>query len=120
MLTTRPRTLVTAAREGTLTLPFGNYRCRADRSLTQYWSGQINHCTVPGCYSVSVIFTGPPPISSTVHVDRDAPLSAAQSQPLPSQGAPVRTSLPIYGDPTALLLAPLAVLVMAGKRRRRS
>jgi YD repeat-containing protein len=38
---------------------------------------------------------------------------------LPGGSVPVRTS-PIYGDPTALLLAPLAVLVMAGQRRRRS
>jgi len=38
----------------TLTLPLGNYRFRADKGGVQYWSGPSNHCTVPGCTSVTV------------------------------------------------------------------
>ena len=37
----------------TLTLPQGDYRFRADSGGTQFWSGEVNHCSVPGCESAS-------------------------------------------------------------------
>ncbi len=43
--------------EATFTLPEGNYRFRADFNGTQFWSGAINHCEVPGCTSAAVTVT---------------------------------------------------------------
>jgi ribosomal protein S11 len=40
--------------QATFTLPVGNYRFRADRNGTQFWSGAGNHCAVPGCTSASI------------------------------------------------------------------
>ena len=42
-----------------LTLPDGSYRFRADRNGTQFWSGQANHCTIPGCTEAGVTVTIP-------------------------------------------------------------
>jgi hypothetical protein len=41
----------------TFTLPFGDYRFRADKNGTQYWSDTENHCTLPGCTSAVVTTT---------------------------------------------------------------
>jgi hypothetical protein len=41
------------------TLPMGNYRFRALKNGTAFWSGTSNHCTVPGCTSASVATTLP-------------------------------------------------------------
>jgi YD repeat-containing protein len=43
-----------ASGQVTLTLPAGNYRFRADKNGTQFWSGTGNHCSVPGCTSVAI------------------------------------------------------------------
>ena len=49
-----------------LTLPAGNYRFRADQaSGAQYWSGNQNHCTTPGCMSANIQVT--PRIIVSVH-----------------------------------------------------
>ena len=32
-----------------LTLPLGDYRFRADLNGTQFWSGETDHCALPGC-----------------------------------------------------------------------
>ncbi|MBI9051564.1 MAG: Ig-like domain-containing protein [Anaerolineaceae bacterium] len=40
------------------TLPEGDYRFRADLSGTQFWSGETNTCTVPGCNSDEVVLPG--------------------------------------------------------------
>jgi hypothetical protein len=45
--------ITNSAGQAQFTLPFGNYRFRAD-APSQYWSGTINTCTVPGCESVMV------------------------------------------------------------------
>jgi RHS repeat-associated protein len=45
--------------EVVFTLPQGDYRFRADYNGTQFWNGEANHCTVPGCESASVIVTIP-------------------------------------------------------------
>ena len=47
-----------------ITLPEGEYRFRADVDGTQFWSGEENHCSVPGCGSVT--FTIPLPVLVTV------------------------------------------------------
>ncbi|KAA3646532.1 MAG: hypothetical protein DWQ07_10000 [Chloroflexi bacterium] len=41
------------------TLPLGDYRFRADFNGTQFWSDELNHCTLPGCESASVTVTLP-------------------------------------------------------------
>jgi hypothetical protein len=41
------------------TLPQGSYRFRADLNGTRFWSGSRNHCTIPGCSSVTVTTTVP-------------------------------------------------------------
>lgn len=47
------------------TLPEGNYRFRADLNDTQFWSGDENHCAVPGCEAAAITVTSP----LTVYVD---------------------------------------------------
>jgi hypothetical protein len=42
-----------------LTLPQGDYRFRADLNGTQFWSGETNHCAIPGCLSASITVTIP-------------------------------------------------------------
>jgi hypothetical protein len=42
-----------------LTLPQGDYRFRADLNGTQFWSGETDHCAIPGCLSVSITVTIP-------------------------------------------------------------
>jgi hypothetical protein len=39
--------------QAVFTLPFGNYRFRAD-TPTKYWSGPVNTCSVPGCESAAI------------------------------------------------------------------
>ncbi|MCP5331683.1 MAG: hypothetical protein H7A07_12145, partial [Pseudomonadales bacterium] len=41
-----------AAGVATLQLPVGDYRFRADKNGTQFFTGAVNHCSVPGCTSV--------------------------------------------------------------------
>jgi hypothetical protein len=45
--------------QAALVLPAGNYRFRVAKNGTAFWSGTVNHCTVPGCTSVSIITTAP-------------------------------------------------------------
>jgi len=45
--------------EVVFTLPHGDYRFRADLSGTQFWSGETNHCTLPGCETTSVTVAKP-------------------------------------------------------------
>lgn len=40
-------------------LPHGDYRFRADLNGTQFWSGEENTCTLPGCTQAEVIVTKP-------------------------------------------------------------
>jgi len=49
----------------TFTLPLGEYRFRADKNGTQFWSGTANHCPVPGCTAVTLSLSGPalPPVA---------------------------------------------------------
>ena len=42
-----------------LILPNGAYRFRADLNGTQFWSGESNHCTVPGCTEAGITVTVP-------------------------------------------------------------
>jgi hypothetical protein len=41
------------------TLPQGAYRFRSDKNGTQFWSGAMNHCAVPGCAGAAVTVTVP-------------------------------------------------------------
>ena len=60
-----------------LTLPLGDYRFRADLSGTQFWSGETDHCSLPGCKSAAIVVTLP--VTVTVS-DTDA---------VPQEGLPV-------------------------------
>jgi RHS repeat-associated protein len=42
-----------------LTLPHGDYRFRSDLNGTQFWSGETDHCTIPGCLDAAVVVTFP-------------------------------------------------------------
>jgi YD repeat-containing protein len=59
------------------TLQQGDYRFRADHNGTQFWSGEVNHCNIPGCESATVVVTFP----VTVTVD--------DTDGLPKEGLPV-------------------------------
>ncbi len=48
-----------ASGEAVFTLPQGSYRFRSDRAGTQFWSGEANHCDVPGCLAAEVVVTLP-------------------------------------------------------------
>jgi YD repeat-containing protein len=48
-----------ASGEVVFTLPHGDYRFRADLSGTQFWSDEVNHCTLPGCETASVTVAKP-------------------------------------------------------------
>jgi RHS repeat-associated protein len=43
--------------QATFTLPQGSYRFRADLNGTQFWSGDQNHCDLPGCTNAVVTVT---------------------------------------------------------------
>jgi hypothetical protein len=49
--------------EVTFTLLQGSYRFRADSGGTQFWSGETDHCTIPGCLDASVVVTVPLTVS---------------------------------------------------------
>ncbi len=42
----------------TFTLPQGSYRFRADYNGVQFWSGDQNTCTIPGCKTAAVTLPG--------------------------------------------------------------
>jgi parallel beta-helix repeat protein len=45
--------------QASLVLPAGEYRFRAAKGGTAFWSGTSNHCTIPGCTSASITTTVP-------------------------------------------------------------
>jgi RHS repeat-associated protein len=51
------------AGQATFVLPIGLYRFRTDLNGTQFWSGEANHCDIPGCLAASVTVTIPLTIS---------------------------------------------------------
>jgi RHS repeat-associated protein len=56
-------TLTNASGEATFVLPIGSYRFRSDLNGTQFWSGEANHCDVPGCVAAFVTVTIPVTVS---------------------------------------------------------
>jgi alpha-tubulin suppressor-like RCC1 family protein len=44
--------------QASFTLPNGNFRFRADKGNSGYWSGPGNHCTMPGNCAATIITTG--------------------------------------------------------------
>jgi len=83
-----------ASGQATFTLPQGNYRFRADKDGTQYWSGASNHCTVPGCTAVTVTASG-------------------QAMRPPAGGAAIALT-----DPGLLLMLPLAAVTLLNRNKR--
>ncbi|MBN1266376.1 MAG: hypothetical protein JXA25_12840 [Anaerolineales bacterium] len=57
-----------------LTLPLGSYRFRSDLNGTQFWSGETNHCDVPGCLEAAV--TVSIPVTVTVEDGEGDPLES--------------------------------------------
>jgi len=57
--------------EAVFTLPQGSYRFRSDLNGTQFWSGEANHCDVPGCLEADVVVTIP--LTVTVQSQTGAP-----------------------------------------------
>jgi len=55
------------------TLPEGDYRFRADYDGVQFWSGMVNHCTIPGCLEALVEIPGGVggPVSVTIDYSYD-------------------------------------------------
>ncbi|MGD8456603.1 MAG: RHS repeat-associated core domain-containing protein [Anaerolineales bacterium] len=81
------------------TLPQGSYRFRADYLGVQYWSDTVNHCTIPGCESLTMV-VGPPstatptPSPTATDTPTDTPTDTATSTPEPTD-TPTNT-----GEPT--------------------
>ncbi|MDX1615409.1 MAG: hypothetical protein R3300_13940 [Candidatus Promineifilaceae bacterium] len=40
------------------TLPQGDHRFRADLDGVQFWSGNVDHCMIPGCEAATVAIPG--------------------------------------------------------------
>jgi len=57
--------------EAVFTLPQGSYRFRSDLNGTHFWSGEANHCDVPGCLEADVVVTIP--LTVTVQSQTGAP-----------------------------------------------
>jgi hypothetical protein len=47
-------------------LPSGEYRFSVEQTGQIYWSGETNHCTVPGCSSASITISSPAPTPTPV------------------------------------------------------
>jgi CSLREA domain-containing protein len=62
--------------QAVFTLPQGGYRFRVDKNGTQFWSDSVNHCTIPGCTTVSITVTIPVTVSV---LDTDGVLQAGLS-----------------------------------------
>jgi RHS repeat-associated protein len=62
-----------ASGAATLSLPDGSYRFRADFNGTEFWSSDVNDCTLPGCTADSVVVTVP--VTVTVSNTSGAPQS---------------------------------------------
>jgi len=62
----------------TFTLPMGDYRFRANKNGTQFWSGESDHCTIPGCTQTTVTTTIPAMV------------------PVVDEGGDPEPSLPVY------------------------
>jgi RHS repeat-associated protein len=52
--------------QAVFTLPQGNYRFRADKDGTQFWSGETNHCALPGCTKTTITLPAPAAIVRTI------------------------------------------------------
>ena len=39
-------------------LPAGSYRFRVQKTGNPYWSGGVNHCTIPGCATATIVIGG--------------------------------------------------------------
>ena len=82
-----------ASGNATLTLPLGSYRFRADFNNLQYWSGAANHCTLPGCTSLSL--TVGPQMTATPTAT-SLPTAEPTLTPLPTETAtPEPTATPV-------------------------
>ena len=46
--------LAAANGQAVSTLPLGDYRFRAYKNGTQFWSESTNHCTLPSCISTTI------------------------------------------------------------------
>ena len=44
--------------EVVFTLPVGDYRFRTDYDGVQFWSDEVDHCTIPGCLEAMVEIPG--------------------------------------------------------------
>ena len=90
--------------QAVFTLPLGEYRFRADFNGAQYWSGATNHCTIPGCTSLTVTVgpqaTATPVPTQTPLVEptptaSSEPTPTASSEPTPT-ASPYRFSKPVW------------------------
>jgi hypothetical protein len=51
--------ITNASGEVVFDVPEGSYRFRSDLNGTQFWSGETNHCNIPGCSNATVVVTIP-------------------------------------------------------------
>ena len=60
--------------QATFTLPVGNYRFRTELDGQEFWSGETNHCTLPGCTAAVVELPLAPPqtLATTIDYSYDA------------------------------------------------
>ena len=87
-----------ASGEVEFTLPEGSYRFRADFGGEQYWSGEVNHCDIPGCLSAEVrVGEEPEPTATPTTTATATPEPTATETSTPTE-VPTATDTP---EPTA-------------------
>jgi len=60
--------------QATFTLPVSNYRFRTELGGEEFWSGEQNHCTIPGCLeaAIQLPFAPPQTLTTTIAYSYDA------------------------------------------------
>jgi alpha-tubulin suppressor-like RCC1 family protein/ribosomal protein S11 len=57
----------------TIWIPEGDYRFRAIKNATEYWSGTSNHCSIPGCTSAAIYTISDNEVTITVFDEYSQP-----------------------------------------------
>jgi uncharacterized protein GlcG (DUF336 family) len=103
--------------QAVFTLPLGEYRFRADFNGVQYWSGAANHCTIPGCASLTVT-VGPQATATPIPTFTPSPTAPVEPTPTATL-EPTPTGSPEPGEtPTPSAWQPGGAKVLAAAQKQ--
>ncbi len=79
----------------TFTLPLGEYRFRADIAGQQLFSNPVNHCTLPGCETVTIQVGGVPTATATATATLESTATATlEATQIPTETLEPATAVP--------------------------